>query len=915
MSLGSVYLDMSVLNEQLLEELEGVCSKPKKLLNEAAGDITTDRATAVASMVMQEAKICLDQAEESLESLRQVEGKEKSLLLANIFNQRGNLLAAQKKNTEALAAYQESAKQAKGRDQVLVAKASVNYIQVMLTNQEDCESVVSNFKEVLPELRKLPDSHDKAFTLLGLAALFKPSKVDSSQKPEKPSCSLSNEKEQLRLSAIQEALEVAKKLEDKTAMAYAYGYFAQLYAEQKRYDDAIQLTRQAIFYAQDSGRFYVNPTTTAWPGQSVAYVQSYPRLQSEFISYPEQLFRWEWQLGKLLLNGQGKLEEAVKAYERAANHLKLVGKRCGSVSRPFVKMAEDFYYEFAELLYWYHEYKKSAGEKQSNLQKILEDLTDAIESFKTNQLQNYFYSDCSNDLIEKTKRLRQASSSASATEEVFAEEKFFSPPTTALSYPLVFANAAFKNMTSLLGASHLLVPSFSSVMFSSGLRTTGTLKNHPKQQSAENKEFKFDKKFFEAHQKTAVLYLFVLDKTKTVFENVDFISESSALPEFLKSGITASVEKGSLVVSVLKNYPLSSREGPRLLEGGAFNSEQLNSTSELLQRLGCPLRGQVASDSVLENTVSCFRSKIQIQAPDILPLAQTLYQWLIGPTTSAICPVTSTTGSAICADAQARGINTQAWGIDTLVLVPSGILHTLPFAALQDEQRMYLIQKYALVVEPAGAQLTALEEKPVYGNVLLGGLTARAGGFPNTQQELNDVGRYFGAQEAFIDERFTISNFLEQSPQQSYSVVHFSTHGVFDENKPDSPYLLKYPEKETGNILSANTLSNIIGHRNVELLVLSACTSAIGGKGRDALGLAGAGSKAGARSAIGSLWQVEANATQSIVKKFYENFRTSGKAKALQTAQKEMLKGNFFKEDKYQHPAYWATFILSGNWF
>ncbi|OQW91790.1 MAG: hypothetical protein BWK78_03540, partial [Thiotrichaceae bacterium IS1] len=388
MSLGSVYLDMSVLNEQLLEELKGVCSDPQNpKLFKVAEDITTDRATALASMVMQEAKICLDQAEDSL---RQVGEKEKSLLRANIFNQRGNLLAAQKKNAEALAAYQESAKLAKDTDKVLAAKTSVNYIQVMLTNQENCELAVPNFKEVLPELRKLPDSHDKVFTLLGLAALFKPSKVDSSQKPEKqPSCSLSNEKDGLRLSAIQEALEVAKKLEDKTAMAYAYGYLAQLYAEQKRYDDAIQLTRQAIFYAQDSGRFYVNPTATAWPGQSVAYVQSYPRSQSEFISYPEQLFRWEWQLGKFL-HGQEKLSEAVATYDSAVKHLRLTRRFCGSISPTFGKEVEKFANEWVLLLIQSVNNEQNSEKRKEFLNKLV----GSVELFKKSELQNYFQDYC-----------------------------------------------------------------------------------------------------------------------------------------------------------------------------------------------------------------------------------------------------------------------------------------------------------------------------------------------------------------------------------------------------------------------------------------------------------------------------------------------------------------------------------------
>ena len=96
----------------------------------------------------------------------------------------------------------------------------------------------------------------------------------------------------------------------------------------------------------------------------------------------------------------------------------------------------------------------------------------------------------------------------------------------------------------------------------------------------------------------------------------------------------------------------------------------------------------------------------------------------------------------------------------------------------------------------------------------------------------------------------------------------------------------------------------------VELLTLSACQTAIGDD-RAALGLAGVAIKAGARSALASLWFVEDEATSQLMKKFYQNLEKADNSKilALQLAQVSLM-----QEKKFQHPAFWAPFILIGNW-
>src|SRR5262245_20190814 len=112
-----------------------------------------------------------------------------------------------------------------------------------------------------------------------------------------------------------------------------------------------------------------------------------------------------------------------------------------------------------------------------------------------------------------------------------------------------------------------------------------------------------------------------------------------------------------------------------------------------------------------------------------------------------------------------------------------------------------------------------------------------------------------------------------------------------------------------------NKLEQILGLSKfrtdaVELLTLSACETAAGDD-RAALGLAGVAIKAGARSALATLWTVNDPASAELVSAFYRQLQdpSSSKARALQQAQLGML-----KDARYRQPSYWSAFRLLGNW-
>lgn len=109
--------------------------------------------------------------------------------------------------------------------------------------------------------------------------------------------------------------------------------------------------------------------------------------------------------------------------------------------------------------------------------------------------------------------------------------------------------------------------------------------------------------------------------------------------------------------------------------------------------------------------------------------------------------------------------------------------------------------------------------------------------------------------------------------------------------------------------LSELIKSTRYGDEPLELLVLSACETAVGDS-RAVLGLTGIAIKSGARSAAGSLWQIDGEATANLTENFYRELRVPGisKANALRKAQRGLI-----DDERFGHPSYWAAFMLISN--
>ncbi|AFZ21767.1 CHAT domain-containing protein [Allocoleopsis franciscana] len=288
-------------------------------------------------------------------------------------------------------------------------------------------------------------------------------------------------------------------------------------------------------------------------------------------------------------------------------------------------------------------------------------------------------------------------------------------------------------------------------------------------------------------------------------------------------------------------------------------------------------------EQFLQSLNRSFSSKLRLR------FSQQVYDWLIRP-------------------AEARLAES---GVKTLVFVLDGSLRNVPMAALHDGKQ-YLVEKYSIALSQ-GLQL--LESRSLARNrltALTGGLTEARQGFaalPGVKSELKQISAEVRS-EVLLNQEFTQKSLEKKISALPFPVIHLATHAQFS-SKAEDTFLLTWDGriqvKDFDQLLQSRQQQN---QNPIELLVLSACQTAAGDK-RATLGLAGLAVRSGARSTLATLWSVSDESTAEFMAEFYrELFQTQvSKAEAVRQSQLMLL-----RNAKYDHPYYWAPFVLVGNW-
>ena len=248
--------------------------------------------------------------------------------------------------------------------------------------------------------------------------------------------------------------------------------------------------------------------------------------------------------------------------------------------------------------------------------------------------------------------------------------------------------------------------------------------------------------------------------------------------------------------------------------------------------------------------------------------------------------------------------------VDTLVFVPSGALRTIPLAALYDGKQ-FLNSRYATVVTP-GLYLT--DPHPVNRqnmHLIIAGLTKSTQNFPPLPYVMDELQAISSLYQSTImlDEDFVSSEFKQALRHGQFNVLHIASHGEF-QNDVDKTFILSFDDKIT--MANLNEYIGFLQFRKepLDLLTLSACETAAGDD-LAALGLAGVAVKAGARSALATLWHINDAATSILIEEFYRQIQNPEISRAVALQQAQIKLGH---DPRYEHPAYWSPFLLINNW-
>lgn len=179
-----------------------------------------------------------------------------------------------------------------------------------------------------------------------------------------------------------------------------------------------------------------------------------------------------------------------------------------------------------------------------------------------------------------------------------------------------------------------------------------------------------------------------------------------------------------------------------------------------------------------------------------------------------------------------------------------------------------------------------------------------------SREEVDNITQLFHPSQVkiMVGREASESNFKSIKNLKDYRQIHFATHGLINENNPQlSGLLLGLPDAQADGFLRIPEIYQL--ELRAKLVVLSGCQTGRGrlSRANGVESLARAFLAAGTASVIVSLWSVDDRSTSIFMKNFYRNLEIENLtiSEALAMSKIDMLQSG-----EFQHPYYWAPFIL-----
>lgn len=394
----------------------------------------------------------VDEAIKSLEkALEKARQDENPFVLANVYNNIGNLLAAITDYEGAFAAYEKSLALADSIKETraphlhkpmlarLKSKILINIAQVTFWSG-DYENTAGTIEQALQEIDIQPDSADKASDIFTITLLI--SKIRKILTRSPPDSQPYETLTKIALNALKQAKQIGKDMRNSRILSCAYGYMGELYESEKKYQDAEKLTQSALFFAQQG-------------------------------KMPDILYLWQWQMGRLS-RARGNIEKAVRAYKNALAELNPIRRAMFRGYRnqkdAFYENVKPVYLGVADLLL-----KKAETVKDKTIrEKILKQARDSIELLKTAELQDFFGDECVTTLQSKNTNPDHISSQ------------------TAVIYPVILPDRLVLLLTLPEGIQQIVVPADSRLFEKTVIRFREQLQTRTTNQFIHNAQKLYD---------------------------------------------------------------------------------------------------------------------------------------------------------------------------------------------------------------------------------------------------------------------------------------------------------------------------------------------------------------------------------------------------------------------------------------
>ncbi|HEU4391195.1 MAG TPA: CHAT domain-containing protein [Blastocatellia bacterium] len=278
----------------------------------------------------------------------------------------------------------------------------------------------------------------------------------------------------------------------------------------------------------------------------------------------------------------------------------------------------------------------------------------------------------------------------------------------------------------------------------------------------------------------------------------------------------------------------------------------------------------------------------------------------------------------------------------TLIIVPDRALWHLPFQALQPSSSRYLIEDHAVSYAPSLTvlrEMMKLKEKRrrtsdnsqeliAFGNPDIAQPTRDRVGpvlmdekllsLPEAEKQVKLLGQLYGPAHSkiYLGSEAREARFKKEAA--SCRILHLATHGLGNDASPMYSYLVLSQDQADQNedgLLEAWEIMKL--DLNADLVVLSACDTARGQivTGEGVIGLTWAFFVAGCPTTVVSQWKVESGSNTALMVEFHKDLlrergaqRRPSVSEALRESALKLL-----RTKKYNHPFYWAPFVVVGD--